>query len=296
MSINGTLSRFTGATAKFSAVAEIGISANTTAPFNTIGGLSTVQQSITDGLRADGWQVVRVTCAGSDIVLAVVRGSSSDNLKAVATAFKNTVARRSFITLKNVIAERGIWTVSPSSTNTSTPSTQVNVIQQPGPSGVSLFNFEWLSAYSTPYGNLTREAHSNFNKALSEAFPRLKYTTPFSSYVDKSLVAYSKLYALGETRLPPTQTKAKLLQIAADAGIQGLAENIRFSQKSAGELDSGESLFDTKDTVKTPIKSAMDFDEWFREKFDISPGAALPISYAIAIGVGVVVVVAITRR
>lgn len=144
--------------ARFSGAVQIGLAGTASAPISTIGGVEAVRSSIENSLRLDGWNVVRVSVFG-DQITAIVVGSTSDNLRTVANAFKNTVARRSFITLNNVVAEF---------TGTGAPIIQTYPTQQQpiNTTGRQIL----LEFVFTPYSWFISE--SDLQTAMAQAFDR----------------------------------------------------------------------------------------------------------------------------
>ena len=301
--IDTALARFAAVPAKFVGAAQIGLVFNHPQTISTNDLIARMKRTLT----AKGWRVTSIVPGGVGKFFAQVTGSTSDNLKTVARNFENTLNRNGFV-VSNTTAEfipAHMTIASPISRTVSNQSvapvrsTPYQFITAGPASGtISLFNFQWMSAYSTPYGNLDREAHASFNRALIQTFPKRLYTNPFSSYVDKGLTTRSRLYALAETTLSPSETKARIIELANQAGIQGSENNIIFGQKTINEIRQGQSLPDPGNapSLNSLTKKAMGFDEWFRETFDISPTAFFPISYAVAIGGGVLLLLLITRR
>lgn len=120
---------------------------------------------------------------------------------------------------------------------------------------ISLFTFGWTGVSKkdtyTSFGSL-KEYHARFNKKIVSAFPKLDTANPFTSYTDRSgggYIAESQITATAETNLSPNATRAKVIQLAKDAGFTGDLARVEFSQKTIKQIRNGENLVQPKSTV-----------------------------------------------
>lgn len=218
--------------------------------FNSAAQLRQAEADIKSALQARGWQVLAVALTpittsrvGAGIV---VTGSTSDNLGLVASNMARALA-----SIAPELNPRGFtanWTQSGGG--------QAPAYTQSG-GGFSLATFYWDSVYVSGWGsNDFKNAHSRFNTLVRQAFPKLAYTVPTTSYTEKGLLNQSTIFALVETRYSPDATKQKLVQLAQQAGFQGQAGNIRFDQKTQGQIASGQGL--TQQQIPTNIAQNID--------------------------------------
>lgn len=110
---------------------------------------------------------------------------------------------------------------------------------------VSSFVFQWILpvSVSTFWGiSSNKSYHAEFNRLFVDSFPKLLYVTPSTSYTDEGVFSSSSIHAVGETKLSPSATKEKIIQIAEQAGFSGSESKIDFSQQTAGQLQEGGQL------------------------------------------------------
>jgi len=74
----------------FGGVAQIGINATFTSAINRGNDIELLQNNISSFLTSKGWSVVRVSVIG-DALIVVVNGSTSDNLRTVASTFDSEI-------------------------------------------------------------------------------------------------------------------------------------------------------------------------------------------------------------
>lgn len=122
---------------------------------------------------------------------------------------------------------------------------------------ISAFEFTWENVRGGYWEwiETLRDEHAEFNRRFAAAFPKLLYNSPYSSYTDASFGIRSRIQAVGETTLSPSDTRNRVIQIARDCGINGNESDIRFTQHTIEEFENGAQLHDPGDT----------FEDWRRK-------------------------------
>lgn len=153
---------------------------------------------------------------------------------------------------------------------------------------VRLFEFWWDDVRAGD-GDL-KWAHEQFNQAFVQAFPKLLYTAPFTSYTASSVAAGSRIQGLAETRLDDATLQTRIKAGIRAVGIEGDDSKFRLSAHSIEEIQGGANL-DTPGSTVNPLattdgvtKFATDLKNGF-EKFAIAWG----ISQTVLLVIGGVV-------
>lgn len=168
---------------------------------------------------------------------------------------------------------------------------------------ISVFSFHWIEIYeqgllSAPLLNEElSDNHASFNSRVRQTFPKLLNANPYTSFNNSFIGGSSKLFATGETKLSPSQTRATLIRLAKESGIRGSESNITFSQKTIAQIKGGEYLTQPKSVASGGVTSNskpkksneknVDYDLTggdgeFLDNFGLGLGLSTPVTIAAA--------------
>lgn len=153
---------------------------------------------------------------------------------------------------------------------------------------IRLLTFSWPNVRTRVSNQSLGQAHAVFNRRFTELFPRLLYTTPFTSYTNAALgITGSRLTGTCETVLSDNTMRSFIASAAAASGIDGNSNEMVISSHSIAALESGAVLNVPGSTVN-PLATTDGVNALGSDLFE-------QYKWPLVIGTGIVVLLLIRR-